>query len=118
MEQKFEDRLEEQAETVIGLSAVVQGDVTSQASIKIEGQVEGKIITSKMITTTPKAKVTAEVEAESAIIAGEVQGHLKISGRLVLLSTAKVTADITCPILRVEEGALYAGKCHMEEKYP
>jgi len=58
------------------------------------------------------------VIAESAVIGGEVQGHLKISGRLVLLSTARVAADITCPTLKVEEGARFTGQCAMDYSVP
>lgn len=113
MDKKFDDNLEVQTETIIGPSTTIQGELTSQDSIKIEGQIDGKITTNQIVVMTPNAKVTAEVAAESAVIGGEVQGHLQISGRLVLLSTAKIAADITCPILKVEEGALYTGKCSM-----
>jgi len=101
--------LEEQAETIIGPSAIIQGDLTSEGSIKIAGQVAGTIKTSQAIIVVQNAKVQAEIEAESGVIGGEVQGHLNISGRLVLLSTAKVAADIICPTLKVEEGALFTG---------
>ncbi len=118
MDKKFEDNLEDQAETVIGPSANIQGELTSQGGIKIEGHVTGKITTSQMVSITQNAKVTADVAAESAVIGGEVQGHLNISGRLVLLSTAKIAADINCPTLKVEEGALYTGKCIMDGNTP
>ncbi len=118
MDKKFQGNLEDQAETVIGPSANIQGELISQGTIKIEGQVIGKITTSQIVSITQNAKVTAEVEAESAVIGGEVQGHLNISGRLILLSTAKVAADITCPTLKVEEGALYTGKCIMDGNIP
>jgi len=118
MDKKFEDNLDEQAETIIGPSAIIQGELISEGSIKIEGQLTGTIKTSETLIVSENAKITAEVEANSAVIGGEVQGHLKISGRLVLLSTARVAADITCPTLKVEEGALFTGKCHMAGNIP
>ena len=118
MDTKLEDNLEEQVETVIGPSATVQGELTSEGNIKVEGQLIGTIITSQTIIVSENSKITAEVEAESAVIGGEVQGHLRISGRLVLLSTAKVAADVSGPTLRVEEGALFTGKCTMTGNIP
>jgi cytoskeletal protein CcmA (bactofilin family) len=115
MDKKLEDHLEEQTETIIGPSATIQGDLISDGSIKIEGRVTGNITTSQMVSISPNAKVTAKVEAESAVIGGEVHGHLNIFRRLVLLSTAKVTANITCPTLKVEEGALFTGQCAMND---
>ena len=114
MAKKFEDNFEEQTETVIGPSAIIQGELIGKENIKIEGQITGKIQTSQMVTITSNAKVTAEIAAESTVIGGDVQGHLTISGRLVLLSTAKVAANIICPTLKVEEGAVYTGNCAMD----
>ena len=118
MATKLEDNLEEQTETVIGPTAIIQGELTSQGSIKIEGQIIGSITTSQTVAITDKAKIMADVSAESAVIGGEVQGNLTISKRLVLLPTAKVAADIHCPTLKVEEGALYTGRCHMTGNIP
>jgi len=43
MDKKLEDHLEEQAETVIGPSAIIQGEITSEGSIKIAGHLTGTI---------------------------------------------------------------------------
>lgn len=118
MDTKLGNNQEEHMGTVIGPSAIIQGEIIGEENIKIEGQITGKIQTSRMVDITTNAKVIAEVEAESAVIGGDVQGHLQISGRLVLSSTARVAADISCPILKVEEGALYTGKCHMTGNIP
>ena len=118
MDKQFEYNLEEQTETVIGPSAIFQGEINSDESITIQGQVIGTLTSSQTITVEPNAKVEAEITAKDAVIGGEAQGHLNISGRLILLSTAKVAADITCPTLKVEEGALYTGKCTMAGNIP
>jgi cytoskeletal protein CcmA (bactofilin family) len=118
MDKQFEDNLEEQAETIIGPSAIIQGELISDESITIQGQLIGAITTSQTIRVEPGAKVEAEITAKDAVIGGDAQGHLKISGRLVLLATAKVAADVTCPTLKVEEGALFTGKCHMAGNIP
>ena len=47
-------------------------------------------------------------------MAGQVQGNIKVSGNLILQSTAKIHGDIACAILRVEDGALFTGKCSMK----
>jgi cytoskeletal protein CcmA (bactofilin family) len=102
-----------QAETVVGPSVKIQGDLNSEGNIKIEGQVNGKIKTSQSVFVNQTAKITADVLAGNAIIGGEVQGNLKISGHLIMQSTAKIAGDISCSILRVEDGAVFTGKCVM-----
>src|SRR5438309_5983545 len=86
------------AETVVGPSVKIQGDLNSEGNIKIEGQVAGKVKTSQSMFVMPGAKIVADVLAGNAIIGGEVQGNMKIAGHLVLQSTARVLGDITCTV--------------------
>ncbi len=101
------------AETVVGPSVKIQGDLNSEGNIKIEGQVSGKVKTSQSVFVIPGAKIVADVLAGNAVIGGEVQGNLKISGHLILQSTAKILGDISCAVFRVEDGAVFTGKCVM-----
>jgi cytoskeletal protein CcmA (bactofilin family) len=101
------------AETVVGPSVKIQGDLNSEGNIRIEGQVIGKVKTSQNVYVGEAAKIAADVLAGSAIVAGEVQGNLKIGSNLILLGTARIIGDISCSILRVEDGAQFSGKCAM-----
>ena len=118
MDKNIEDNLNAPAETVVGPSVKIQGDLNSEGNIKIEGQVAGKIKTTQSLLVNPGAKIAADVFAGNAIIGGEVQGNLKISGHLILQSTAKIIGDIACAILRVEDGAQFSGKCSMNGAAP
>ena len=101
------------AETVVGPSVKIQGDLNSEGNIRIQGQVTGTVNTSQSVHVSEGAKISADVAAGNAIISGEVQGNMKISGNLILQATARVTGDISCAVLRVEDGAQYTGKCTM-----
>lgn len=102
------------AETVVGPSVKIQGDLNSEGNIRIEGQVAGKVMTTQSVHVGEAAKIAADVQAGNAIIAGEVQGNLKVSGNLILQASARIAGDITCAILRVEDGAQFTGKCTMK----
>lgn len=114
MDKDFEDNLNAPAETVVGPSVKIQGDLNSEGNIKVEGQVTGKIKTSQSVLVNPGAKISADILAGNAVVGGEIQGNLKITGHLILQSTAKILGDITCAILRVEDGAQFSGKCSMD----
>lgn len=113
MEPNIED-MNTPAETVVGPSVKIQGDLNSEGNIRIQGQVTGTVNTSESVHISEGAKITADVVAGNAIISGEVQGNLKISANLILQATARVTGDISCSVLRVEDGAQYTGKCTMD----
>ena len=113
-----DENLSQQAETVVGPSVKIQGDLNSEGNIKIEGQVTGKVKTSQSVFVMPGAIIAADVLAGNAIVGGDIQGNLKVTGHLSLQSTAKIAGDISCQVLRVEDGALFTGKCSMNGAAP
>lgn len=102
------------AETVVGPSVKIQGDLNSEGNINIEGQVTGKVSTSQSVFVKEGAKITADINASNAVIGGEILGNLKITGHLILQPSARVGGDIACQVLRVEDGAQFSGKCNMK----
>lgn len=113
MDKTLEESMGSQAETVVGPSVKIQGDLNSEGNVRIEGQVTGKVKTSQSVYVGEGARIAADVLAGNAIIGGDVQGNLKIAGHLILLATANIAGDVTCSILRVEDGAQFSGKCVM-----
>lgn len=101
------------AETVVGPSVKIQGDFNSEGNIRIEGHVNGKVKTTQNVFVGESAKITADILAGNCTISGEVQGNIKVSGSLILEKTAHLTGDVSCAILRVEDGAIFTGKCAM-----
>ncbi len=102
------------AETVVGPSVKIQGDLNSEGNIRIEGGVVGKVNTTQSVHIGEAAKLAADVQAGNAIVAGEVQGNIKVTGNLILQASARIAGDISCGVLRVEDGAQFTGKCSMK----
>jgi cytoskeletal protein CcmA (bactofilin family) len=109
MEKIIDYTTEKQAETIIGSSVKIKGDLDSEGNIWIEGQITGKVSSRQGVFIEKGAKLVAVIAANEASIAGEVQGKLEISGHLILQATARVSGEITCPVLRVEDGATILG---------
>jgi len=100
-------------ETVIGHSIKIEGDLVSNGSIAVEGEVIGSIKTEQTLKIGAQAKVTAEVKAQSAIISGKVEGNIVVEDKLDLNESAEVTGDITAKIVSIAAGAVFNGKCTM-----
>jgi len=113
MDKTLDENPNQQAETIVGPSVKIQGDLNSEGNIRIEGQVTGKVKTSQSVFVNQGAHINADILASNAIIGGEIQGNIKISGHLILQSSAKIIGDVGCSILRVEDGATFTGKCTM-----
>jgi cytoskeletal protein CcmA (bactofilin family) len=106
------------AETVIGPSVMVKGNLNSSGNIIIEGILKGGIKTAGEVYVGDKAQITADVEAKTARIGGEIRGNLNIQELLYISSTAKIFGDINCASLAVEQGAVINGKFSMGKDLP
>ncbi|MFA7245367.1 MAG: polymer-forming cytoskeletal protein [Candidatus Magasanikbacteria bacterium] len=105
---------EDQVETVVGPSVVVEGDFVSEGNILVKGTVSGNVKTGRLLTVEEGAKILANVKAGDAVVSGEVQGNVKVEGRLELTSSARLLGDISCATLVIEAGALLQGKVSMD----
>ena len=97
--------------TVIARGVKVEGDFVSQGDVIIEGEVNGHVTTSGLLTIGTDAKLKAEISVNDAVIAGLVEGMVTVKKRLELKATAKILGDVTCETAAIEAGAILHGKC-------
>jgi len=102
-------------DTLIGSSIKIEGDLVSNGSINVEGEVVGSLKTEKRLKVGEKAKVVADVKAQEAYISGVIQGNLNVAGKVELTSTARVNGDIQATTLTIAAGAIFNGKSTMPE---
>jgi cytoskeletal protein CcmA (bactofilin family) len=102
-------------DTVIGSSIKIEGDLVSNGSITVEGEVVGTLKTEKTLKIGEKAKVVADVKAQEAFVSGQIQGNVLVTDRLELSSTAEINGDIQASTLIIAAGAVFNGKSTMSE---
>lgn len=115
MDRKQQENLSHASESIVGPSVKIEGDLKSQGNLRIDGTVTGKVKTSQNLYVGESANISADVEAENAVVGGTVQGNIKVVGALVLSRTCRLMGDMVCGTLQVEEGAYFAGKCQMRD---
>lgn len=104
------------ASTVIARGVKVEGDFSSEGDVVIEGQVNGNLSTSAILTVGPEAVIKADVKAREATVSGTVEGNMVVTARLHLLDTAKIIGDITAENIEIESGAQIHGKIAIGQK--
>lgn len=97
--------------TIIGRDAKIKGELSFDASAKILGTFEGKIIAKGEVVIGETATCRATVEAGNVIIDGPLEGDVIARDRLQLTAKARVKGDITAGSLSVVEGASFVGHC-------
>lgn len=106
--------IQDDIETIVGPSVIVEGDFASEGNILVKGTVFGSVKTSQVLTVEKGAKILANIRAGSADISGEVKGDIKVNDKIELNPSARILGDIHCGILIVEAGALIQGKVNMK----
>ena len=103
------------AETVVGTSVKLKGNLRSDGDITVDGSVNGEIKTKGTVNLGPNAHIIANVQAKNVNIAGTVQGNVSASERLSISESGRVYGDISASILAISAGAVFTGKSTMAE---
>ena len=85
---------EEHLETIVGSNTVIYGAISASGGVKIDGQIEGDLISAASIYIGENGCVKAQIKAKNAVIAGTVRGAAEVIEKLELLPTAKLYGDI------------------------
>jgi len=101
----------------IGKSITINGDLTGEEDLVIEGKVEGKVtLPNSQLTIGANGTIKAEVQAKSVVVIGKVAGNVRGTERVEIQATGIVEGDVIAPRLIVAEGAVVNGSIQMTSK--
>jgi cytoskeletal protein CcmA (bactofilin family) len=104
--------------TVIGGGIHVNGRVSGEEDLRVEGRVEGRIELSETLHVAAEGIVVAEVQARDIVISGVVVGNVTAADSVTLNPGAKLVGDISAPRLIVADGAAFRGNIAMGGEPP
>lgn len=99
--------------TVVGQGARLEGTVVSAGSLRIDGQVTGKITAEGDVMLSPQSRVEADIEATNVTVAGSFKGNIVAKSRAELAKGGRVDGNVTSKTLVVAEGAVFSGQSIM-----
>ena len=100
------------ASAFLGPGSKITGTVKLDSTGRIEGEVEGEIHARDLVIGE-SAVVKAMVQGATVVVHGTVTGDIRATSRLEIRRPAKVKGNISSPVLVIEEGASFEGKCSM-----
>ena len=95
--------------SIISIDLSIQGNLSSNGEIQVDGTVNGDISCKALIVGT-KGSVSGEVTAQTVRIHGSIKGQVKAKS-VFLASTAQMSGDIEHESLAIEPGAFMEGHC-------
>lgn len=99
--------------TFIGKGTYFEGTVKVQSSIRVDGQIKGRISTSDTLIVGREGEIDGEVSAKNAIIGGKVRGKIHATGRVMLEAQSLFQGELQTAKLVINEGAFFDGVCSM-----
>ena len=90
---------------VIGSSIVIDGEITGDEDLVVQGTVKGRIALKQSLFVENSGVVEADIETQNVEISGSVTGNIQASDRVELRSDGKMTGDVTAPRVLIAAGA-------------
>ena len=101
--------------SVVGSSILVQGDMSGDEDLMIQGQIEGSITLKKnLVTVGENGRVNATVSAKSIRVEGTMEGELRGAEQIVVTRTGNVSGNLVAPRVTLEDGCRFKGAIDME----
>lgn len=99
--------------TLISAGTSVQGDLTSNADLRIDGTIHGNVTSTAKIIVGPDGLVEGTVQGANADIAGRVVGNITVKEMAQLRAKCSVQGNIAALSLQIEAGAAFNGQSTM-----
>ncbi len=100
---------------VIGPRIKINGDVSGEENLVIEGQVEGSVnLKEYRVDVGNSGTVKANITAKVVKVDGTVQGDIEASEMATISRTGNVRGNIKAPRMTLEDGAKFKGSIDMD----
>ena len=110
-----EDRMSKPA--TIGQSVQINGELTGQEDLIIDGKIDGKIVLKDhQLTIGANGHITAEVHAKAVQVNGQICGNITADDKVEITSSGSVIGDITAPRVALADGSSFKGSIDMGRK--
>lgn len=102
------------ASTIIGAGITIEGEITSDEEVVVQGTVRGKLDAKEAVTVEQGAVVEADVTGGTLNVAGSITGNIVSSDRVDLQTGARVVGNVKAARITIADGASFKGNVDME----
>jgi cytoskeletal protein CcmA (bactofilin family) len=102
------------AGTVIGEGLSIEGDLSGDEEIVINGNLRGKVTTTDAVSVGPGSSVQGDISGQSVSIAGQVTGDVVAPERVDIQAGGRLVGDVKAARFTIADGASFKGAVDME----
>jgi cytoskeletal protein CcmA (bactofilin family) len=102
------------ASTVIGAGITIEGEVTSDEDVIVQGTLRGRLVAKDAVSIEHGGSVEADITGGPIAVAGTVTGNIVSSDRVDLQNGAKVVGNVKATRITIADGAQFKGNVDMD----
>ena len=102
------------ASTVIGAGITIEGEVTADEDVVVQGTIRGKLSAKEGVTVEAGAVVEADIQGGPMAVSGTVTGNITSSDRVDLQAGARVVGNVKATRITIADGAQFKGNVDMD----
>jgi cytoskeletal protein CcmA (bactofilin family) len=104
----------DEAQTVIGRTIVIDGEITGEEDLVVQGTVKGRISLRRALFVEASGVLEADIETANVEVSGHVTGNVSASDKVELMADCRMVGDIRAPRLLIADGAAFKGNIDMD----
>ena len=102
------------ASTVIGAGITIEGEVTSDEDVVVQGTLRGRLTAKDGVTIEAGGTVEADITSGPVAVAGSVIGNISSTDRVDLQNGARVVGNVKATRIKIADGAQFKGNVDMD----
>ena len=103
---------------IIGPGTVINGRLTGDEEVIVEGRVEGTIELNNHLLVEASGRITADVAVVAVTVRGQLRGKVVASEVVTLEPDCVVIGTLKAPRIIIEDGARFKGDIDMDVTLP
>jgi cytoskeletal protein CcmA (bactofilin family) len=107
-------RVGSMASTVIGTGITIEGEITTDEDVVVQGTLRGKLVAKDAVSVEETGTVEADITGGPISVAGSVTGNIVSSDRVDLQNGAKVVGNVRATRITIADGAQFKGNVDMD----
>lgn len=108
LQRRFGTRVKE----AIGAGTVIEGKLSFDAPVRIDGSLRGEISSSSTLIVGEQGNIEADLQVGSAVIFGQVNGSIQADDLVEIRAGGILTGDIKTKRVMIEDGGIFKGSCN------
>jgi cytoskeletal protein CcmA (bactofilin family) len=101
--------------TLLAKGVKLKGDLQSLSDVRIEGEIDGSVVTQGKVIISEEASVLGDVSASSFELHGKFKGNISIDDHVILAGTSNFEGIVLCKSIEIMKGSKFLGKINSHD---